>query len=71
MQLLGMNIYRRQWLNGMKKQLLQFKQLTTLANAIPAWKAVRPQGTLTFESFATSIDEQIIQELIQHDVLTQ
>jgi hypothetical protein len=48
----------------MKKQLLQFKQLIALANAIPAWKAIRPKELSTFESFATSIEEQIIQELI-------
>lgn len=71
MQQLGNNIYRRQWLNGMKKQLIQFKQLTSIANAIPAWKASRPKGQATFERFAEMIEDQIINPINERELTTQ
>jgi len=61
MQYLGTNIYRKQWLNGMKKQLLQFTQLTSVVGSTAMWKATRPKGIDTFQSFADAIDQQIIQ----------
>lgn len=70
-QLLGNNIYRKQWLNGMKKQVLQFKHLTGIINAIPVWKAIRPKTESTFESFAESIEEQIINLLNNNNVVAQ
>lgn len=60
MQLLDNNIYRRQWLNGMKKGKLQFEQLTSLASVLPAYKATRPHNRPTFEEFANVIEQQII-----------
>ncbi len=60
MQLLGQNIYRGQWLNGMKKGKLQFEQLTSLANVLPAHQATRPENQPTFEEFADVIEQQII-----------
>lgn len=71
MQHLGNNIYRKQWLNGMKKQLIQFKQLTSIANTIPAWKAYRPKGQATFEGFAEMIEDQIINSISKGEQITQ
>ena len=59
-EILSNNVYRKQWINGMKKQLLQFKSLSGIANVIPAWKATRPKAKPTFQSFADTIEEQII-----------
>ncbi|MFN4086788.1 MAG: hypothetical protein ACK4LB_12655 [Spirosomataceae bacterium] len=68
MQYLGTNIYRKQWLNGMKKQLLQFTQLTSVVGSTAMWKATRPKGIDTFQSFADAIDQQIIQGVISHSI---
>lgn len=62
-QHLGNNIYRKQWLNGMKKQALQFKQLTSIVNAVPTWIASRPKAQATFESFADAIEQQVIEQI--------
>ena len=70
-QLLGNNIYRKQWLNGMKKQLIQFKHLTSIVNAIPSWKAYRPKGQATFDNFAEMIEYQIINSINQSELVTQ
>lgn len=63
MQHLGNNIYRKQWLNGMKKHLIQFQLLTSITNAIPAWNAYRPKGEETFTRFADMIEEYIIRPI--------
>jgi hypothetical protein len=70
-QQLGNNIYRKQWLNGMKKQIIQFKQLTSIVNAMPSWKAHRPKGQATFESFAEMIENQIINPINESELVTQ
>lgn len=66
-QLFGNNIYRNQWLAGMKKQVLQFKVLTTIANTIPGWKAIRPKGAPTFQDFAAAIEKQVITRIIEQE----
>ncbi len=67
MQNLGVNIYRGQWVSGMKKQHLQFRQLTSIASVLPAYKATRPEGQDTFEEFAEAIEQQIInQKILNH-----
>lgn len=66
-QHLGNNIFRKQWLNGMKKQILQFKQLTGIVNVVPTWKATRPKTQLTFESFADAIEQQIIEQINHYE----
>jgi hypothetical protein len=70
-QQLGNNIYRKQWLNGMKKQVIQFKQLTSIVNSIPSWIAHRPKGQATFESFAEMIEDQIISSINERKQVTQ
>ncbi len=65
LEALSNSMYRKQWINGMKKQLLQFRHLTAIANVLPAWKATRPKNTPTFTSFADAIDSQIIASLKQ------
>lgn len=71
MQKLGNNIYRRQWLSGMKKNVIQFQHLTGIINTIPTWLAVRPKETPTFESFADAIEEQIINIINKNELLVQ
>ncbi len=66
-QLLGSNIYRNHWVNGMKKQVLQFNTLTNIVNRLVMWKAVRPKGQATFESFAGAIEEQIIRDILRSE----
>ncbi|NBA84831.1 hypothetical protein GVN16_03625 [Emticicia sp. CRIBPO] len=63
MKLLVENIYRGQWLDGMKKQRVRFENVTKLANVLPAWQAARPRFTDTFDSFAEAIDSQIIKKV--------
>ncbi len=70
-QQLGNNVYGKQWLSGMKKQILQFKQLTSIVNAIPAWQASRPKGQATFERFAEMIEDQIISPINKRELTTQ
>lgn len=60
LQYLDMNIYRNQWLSGMRKHSLKFKHLTDIINTVPTWKATRPEGLNTFDTFAHSIERQII-----------
>lgn len=66
-QLLGDNIYRSQWVNGMKKQVLQFSTLTGIVNRLVMWRAVRPKGLATFESFADAIEEEVIQVILRSE----
>ena len=67
-QNLGNNIYRKQWLKGMKKQILQFNHLTSIAHVVPAWKAIRPKNELSFQSFAGAIETRIIHEILKAEV---
>lgn len=67
-QHLGNNIYRKQWLSGMKKQVLQFKQLTSIVNEVPTWMATRPKTQATFESFADAIEQQIIEKINRYEL---
>ncbi|MCC5937003.1 MAG: hypothetical protein JJU34_06960 [Lunatimonas sp.] len=62
MQHLGNNVYRRQWILGMNKQLTQFKLITSIAKNIPFWMACRPKGKKTFGEFSEAIDLQIISQ---------
>ena len=64
-QLLGNNIYRGHWLNGMKKGRIQFELLTKICHNLKSYKATRPQGTATFDTFAETIEKHIINQLIK------
>lgn len=57
---LSKNIYRKQWVSGMKKQVLQFKHLTSITNTLPTWKATRPKGQPTFQTFTDAIEKEVI-----------
>ena len=59
-QLLGNNIYRGHWLNGMKKGRIQFELLTKICHNLKSYKATRPQGRATFETFAEAIEREVI-----------
>ncbi|GHB37007.1 hypothetical protein [Mongoliitalea lutea] len=60
MQHLGNNIYRSQWINGMNKQLAQFKQLTGISAKTQFWMAKRPKDRNSFHEFAQEIADQIL-----------
>ena len=60
-QLLGNNIYRGHWLNGMKKGRIQFELLTQISHNLKSYKATRPQDMATFEKFAEAIEREVIQ----------
>ena len=57
------NVYRLQWVTGMKKQVLQFKQLTEIVKSVPTYIATRPKDTDTHQSFVDAIENQIIKKL--------
>ncbi|WP_337042551.1 hypothetical protein [Emticicia sp. 17c] len=58
---LSNNIYRHQWISGMRKQKLMLTHLAGITNHTKMWQATRPKGIDTFDSFATAIETQIIQ----------
>lgn len=62
MQALGNNIYRRQWIFGMKKQVLQFQSITSIAKQVDFFKATRPKDKPSFKEFAQAIHLQILGE---------
>ena len=68
MQNLGNNIYRKQWIKGMNKQILQFQLLTAIAHNVPAWKATRPKHDASYERFADAIESGIIHEILKSEV---
>lgn len=55
------NVYRGYWIEGMNKQVIQFKALTSIAQKVSFWKAVRPVDKESFDSFAEAIIDQIIE----------
>lgn len=57
------NIYRYQWVKGMKKQRLQFEHISTIINAVPSYLARRPKNRNTFESFAEAIETEIVKKI--------
>lgn len=67
-ELMSVNVYRKQWVKGMKKSVLQFRHLTDVANVLPAWKATRPKNKPTFSLFADTIDSQVIETLKQEAI---
>lgn len=61
---LKFNIYRKQWVSGMKKEMLQFKTITSIAQSqIQFFSATRPAEKDSFEIFAQAIEEQIINQI--------
>lgn len=64
-ELMSANVYRKQWVKGMNKNVLQFRHLTDIANVLPAWKAVRPKNKPTFTLFTDAIETHIINTITQ------
>ncbi|TFV97391.1 hypothetical protein E4S40_01675 [Algoriphagus kandeliae] len=58
--LLGNNIYRGYWVEGMKKQIIQFEVLTSIIRYTNFWKAIRPKNQDSFNSFTDEIIDQIL-----------
>jgi hypothetical protein len=61
MQHLGNNIYRNEWIQGMNKQLLQFKTLSAISQKVSFWSAIRPKDKDSFDNFADAIISQILE----------
>lgn len=57
---LGNNVYRKQWIIGMKKQIPHFQLLSAISQNVPAFIAKRPKGEDTFQSFSNAIEQEII-----------
>jgi len=60
---LGNNVYRKQWIIGMKKQIPQFQLVSNISQNVPAFIAKRPKGEETFQKFTTAIEHEIIFKL--------
>ncbi|MFM6947697.1 MAG: hypothetical protein ACKOWQ_01665 [Aquirufa sp.] len=60
---LGNNVYRKQWIIGMKKQITQFQLVSAISQKVPAFIANRPKGEDTFQSFSNAIEQEIIAPL--------
>ncbi len=57
---LGNNVYRKQWIIGMKKQVSQFQLVSSISQKVPAFLANRPRGAETFQEFSAAIEQEII-----------
>jgi hypothetical protein len=62
-QLLTDNVYGIRFINGMKKDKLVFAYMSSLANILPAWKAIRPATARSFEEFSAVIEQEVIMNL--------
>ncbi len=60
---LGNNVYRKQWVIGMKKQIPQFKLVSKISQHVPSYLAKRPKSEATFQEFSTAIEQEIIFKL--------
>ena len=67
-ELMSTNVYRKQWIKGMRKNVVQFRHLIDVANVLPAWKATRPKNKSTFTLFADTIESQVIETLKQEAI---
>ncbi len=56
---LANNIYRKQWIDGMRKQTLQFQYISRIAQTVPFWMANRPKNDPGFDTFTDVIINQI------------
>ena len=61
--LLKSNVFRSQWIKGMKKQILHFQLISSISQCVPAFLAQRPKSKPTFEEFAQIIEREIIFKL--------
>ena len=60
---LGNNVYRKQWIVGMKKQIPQFQLISSISQAVPAYLAHRPKSGDTFQAFSDAIEQQVIHQI--------
>jgi len=54
------NTYVLRFIRGMNKSKLLFHYTTALAGLLPGWKALRPAGVKSYETFSKAIEEEII-----------
>lgn len=60
---LANNVYRKQWIAGMKKQIPQFQLISSISQAIPAYLAHRPKSENSFKAFSDAIEQQVIHQI--------
>lgn len=60
---LANNVYRKQWIAGMKKQMQQFQLISSISQAIPAYLAHRPKSENSFNAFSDAIEQQVIHQI--------
>jgi hypothetical protein len=60
---LGNNVYRKQWIVGMKKQIPQFQLISSISQAVPAYLAHRPKSGDSFQAFSDAIEQQVIHQI--------
>lgn len=59
-QFLYQNIYRKNWITGMKKQALAFQQITSISDKVKLYRAIRPKDIPTFDLFARRISSELL-----------
>ncbi|WP_259014107.1 hypothetical protein [Emticicia fluvialis] len=59
------NVYRKNWVNGMQKELVKFRHLTGIVKTFPCWQANRPKNKSTFTTFADTLEAEILEPLKQ------
>ncbi len=57
------NVYRKQWVAEMKKQISEFQLVSAISQCVPGYLANRPKSTATFDEFSASIEKEIISKL--------
>ncbi|CAM3487390.1 hypothetical protein [Aquirufa ecclesiirivi] len=61
---LKFNIYRKQWVNGMKKELLEFQTISQIAQSkLHFFSVKRPWESDSFEILAQAIEDQVIHQI--------
>lgn len=53
------NVYRKEWIGIMKKQMLQFNAVTSLSASLKGYYACRPSSIDTFQEFSEAIHTKI------------
>ncbi len=60
---LSNNVYRKQWIVGMKKQIDQFQLISSISQTVPAYLAHRPKSGDTFQAFSDAIEQKVIRQI--------
>jgi hypothetical protein len=61
---LSNNVFRPQCVVGMKKERVLYEHLSSISHRTPFFSATRPKNDLTFDSFATAIENSILKQFL-------